>query len=906
MLEKLFFPGQNPLWRRRYVVLVSILALMILAGCFDTKAGRAIIPAQAPAEQSTSSPEVSDQTDLSATAIASRAAATPPFIHEVATNAEAYPNSKIPRYEKFELTFQVETVAENLQFPYDPAPPPGVEPGIGISVDAYFSPDNWQTRYIQPAFFYQDFQDEVKDDRAWLYPTGNFSWKVRFAPDEVGDWQVKLVAQDAGGTYETEPFSFNVAASDNQGFIQVSERDPRYFEYEDGTYFPALGYNLPIAGNLDAFPIMAENGIHFIRTYLPSQYGIFGSAWSPWRAIGAAPPSQEPDARLRHDSAPPFNLSPAEDEPIARPESEVFLWLSHDETVSDNGQQWNFVPCVMIGWESPLVPLKRDTDYRLRVRYKEQDLAGPKVEGQPFGFAVKEAGWLWHNEDESQRCTHPGTGTVLAATYDGDDAWTHYPDPDNPGWQILEGRFNSGAADFLNRLHLTIENATSGNVFIDTIWVEEVLGSEQYGPNVVYKPWVAHHQYFDQRSSYDFDKALATAEQYGVYLKLVILEKSDYVLNIFEFDGRLSSYRPHENPQDLFFGNGRERDGKTKVRWLQEGWWRYLQARWGYSTHIHSWELLNEGNPDSTAHYILADELGKYFQESFIPPGQQARHPNVHLVTTSFWNRFPNQFWRSSDYPYVDYADIHYYGRETDTTPLDYIYEPADFYDMALFSQKLSLHHGARQPDGAGKPIVRGEVGFVFDDTDLFAENVADGLWLHNLIWAGVNPGGLVEMYWLGAPTQSHIYSSRSRDREAHDHRPIFRTYYNFIRDVPLNNGHYEDAAAVVAHPDLRAWGQKDLASGRVHLWIQNKNHTWKNVADDTPIPAISSTITVPGFQPGATYALEWWNPYQPEPEWQIMATENVVAGANGAIVISIDDLETDVAVKIFPVAGDE
>jgi len=42
----------------------------------------------------------------------------------------------------------------------------------------------------------------------------------------------------------------------------------------------------------------------------------------------------------------------------------------------------------------------------------------------------------------------------------------------------------------------------------------------------------------------------------------------------------------------VFYGLGRS---QNKVRWIQQTWWRYLQARWGYSPNIHSWELTNEG-----------------------------------------------------------------------------------------------------------------------------------------------------------------------------------------------------------------------------------------------------------------------------------------------------------------------
>ena len=220
-----------------------------------------------------------------------------PIIGEVTTNTESYPDGKIPRYEKLELTFQLQTVAQNLQFPYDPAPPPGLEPGLGVSVDAQFSPDNWQTVFIQPAFYYQDFESETKRGGPWLYPTANFSWKVRFTPNQPGDWQFKLVAQDASGKSESDTFTFTVTPSEHKGFIKVSQNDPRYFEYEDGSYFPALGYNFELPASEETFQTMADNGLQLIRTWLPSQFSIFGSAWSPWQPFGAAPQSPEPNRR---------------------------------------------------------------------------------------------------------------------------------------------------------------------------------------------------------------------------------------------------------------------------------------------------------------------------------------------------------------------------------------------------------------------------------------------------------------------------------------------------------------------------------------------------------------------------------------------------------------------------------
>ena len=88
----------------------------------------------------------------------------------------------------------------------------------------------------------------MKDGEDWFYPTNNAVWKIRFSPDEAGTWQYYIKAQDKTGTTQTESLSFPVTASDSHGFIRASKTDPRYFEYADGTYFPALGINYGSSG----------------------------------------------------------------------------------------------------------------------------------------------------------------------------------------------------------------------------------------------------------------------------------------------------------------------------------------------------------------------------------------------------------------------------------------------------------------------------------------------------------------------------------------------------------------------------------------------------------------------------------------------------------------------------------
>jgi len=134
-------------------------------------------------------------------------------IDSITDNRNSYPNGKIPKYEKIEITFEVKlSSATNYFYPYDNSPPSGIIPKTGINVDAIFtSPDG--TLYKQPGFYYQEFLDQVKSGKEWFYPTENYKWKVRFSPNKEGTWKYKLKAIDSSGTVESQEQTFNVMSS---------------------------------------------------------------------------------------------------------------------------------------------------------------------------------------------------------------------------------------------------------------------------------------------------------------------------------------------------------------------------------------------------------------------------------------------------------------------------------------------------------------------------------------------------------------------------------------------------------------------------------------------------------------------------------------------------------------------
>lgn len=778
----------------------------------------------------------------------------------IADNSASFPNSQVPQYEKFEITFQLtNTVASNPQFPYDETPPAGVDPKIGISVDAWFSQDNFQTVYQQPAFYYQKFDYQVKSGREWMYPTDNFSWKVRFAPPRAGAWQYKLAAQDASGTATTLPRSFVVIGSNDRGFIRASQRDPRYFEFEDGTYFPGLGYNVkvnwvnPTLDNQANFQEMAQNGIQLARIWL-SEWSIFGSSWNPWSGLRGDYDGYIPRTGLTQFTGPGGQIS-------------MKIKLGYAEDSSGNKNTGWFEACRFIGDTGASPPaIKQNTLYHFRIKYWAFDISGPRDARYPnYGFVTKIQNPLdgnWHTN-----CYEPGTNNSTGQVI------SSYA-KNGTGWSYLEGDWNFGTRDFLPNFYLALENVnakdpTSGKgpaVYIDTVEIREKLPDGSLGPNIVAKPSMEHDLYFEQRNSYAFDRALDLAKQYGIYLKPVIMEKDDDILNSIDYTGNFTIAASN----NLFYGNYRQ---VTKVRWLQQAWWRYLQARWGYSTNIHSWELLNEGDPYNDRHYTLADEFAKYMHQ-FVP--------NNHLVTTSFWHSFPRtDFWANPSYPNIDYADIHrYIPKDTD---------PTLFSDSALATQSLSGQIGAKTSGGAGKPTVRGETGFTDSlgtgPTTALA-NDATGIWLHKFVWAGINAGGLMESYFY---YREHIYNG------LFDFRSIFGTYYSFIRDVPLSNGNYTDLGATVSNGQVRVLGQKDTVNGKAHLWVDNRTHTWNNVVSN-PSAVVPQTgnITFSGMPPG-TYTISWYDTYA----GSISRTEAKTVDSSGIVSLDVANLGTDVAIKV-------
>jgi PKD repeat protein len=137
---------------------------------------------------------------------------------------------------------------------------------------------------------------------------------------------------------------------------------------------------------------------------------------------------------------------------------------------------------------------------------------------------------------------------------------------------------------------------------------------------------------------------------------------------------------------------------------------RYINSRWGYSSHLLAWELFTEtdGNGDFNDHHTDIDnwliETGQYLNSYDIAD---------HLITTSY--AFPEHDPDMWNNPMIDITLIHQYN-------------PTDL--------ELRLHSMTREYlQSYDKPNSIGEFG-ISHDPDVCIDLDPDGISLHNSLWS--------------------------------------------------------------------------------------------------------------------------------------------------------------------------
>jgi len=738
--------------------------------------------------------------------------------------------NNVERWDIFEARFKLtNSAATHLQFPFETNPPPGLDWVDGVSVTGCFTPDQWRTVYQRPAFLQQPYQRALKDNQEWLYPGTNVPvWTVRFAPPLPGTWSYRLEAEEAGGRVQSAERSFTVRPAStalNHGPVHVAEADPRYFEHEDGTLFLGTGHGIGAGAERysydleDAFAAQGDANEQFFRFWIAGH--IWGSAWQPWssRTLGY------------NGTVPNTGLS------LAGAYGDGLVAWQVD---NDNPVLWQ-------GWGSGHVAIISGRAYRVRVRWRTEGITGPQTAGQPYGVCLRWVGW-----------PEPGQ------TQNSPLGLTH--EHGNTPWHVAEAVFTANGAllqsgNFLANPAVVFENCTGGRAYVDEISVRESFTGGAVGGELLRSPKANSHLTFDQRRGAGLDAICRAANQHGKYLKLVISEKQEQLLNWLGPGGFPDPLSGH------FFAAA----GSAGHR-LQEYYWRHLVARLGAFRSVHSWETVNEEDPNSSSDFQLTADLA------------HAAHAdgNPKLASTSTWATLALSTWAQPNLAEIDYVDFHCYVRGTGWI------EPKDALanDSARFFREYDLAALAGVP---GKPVIWGEQGIDgvngTDGEEPALTNDVAGVWLHKLTWARTGPGGVYPLYW---------YTDNIDQKNLHGR---FGSWNRFMASVPLNNGRYVDAAASVSDPALRVLGQKDLLAGRAHLWLDNSAHTWRAVVGASNVPSLTASAQVAMNVPGQHYLAIWFNPTN----GLAFATNSVIADNAGVVTLLLQNLATDLSVQLQP-----
>lgn len=70
------------------------------------------------------------------------------------------------------------------------------------------------------------------------------TFRLRFCPPRAGAWSLQVVTQTAAGVKRATPRNFEVAKSDDPGFVRRSKQNPLYWATEDDRAFIPIGLNL--------------------------------------------------------------------------------------------------------------------------------------------------------------------------------------------------------------------------------------------------------------------------------------------------------------------------------------------------------------------------------------------------------------------------------------------------------------------------------------------------------------------------------------------------------------------------------------------------------------------------------------------------------------------------------------
>jgi len=399
--------------------------------------------------------------------------------------------------------------------------------------------------------------------------------------------------------------------------------------------------------------------------------------------------------------------------------------------------------------------------------------------------------------------------------------------------------------------------------------------------------------WYNQQVASQIDRAVTLAESLGVYLRFSFFHWADFGEN--PADGA-----PGFSANPYWSRNGgpcRQADQffTDKTAWeYQKKLFRYILARWGYSTHIICWELWNE--VDNTLNYNVRI-AGNWHKKTsdFLKS-----YDDNHIVTTSTASVY-NALQLFSSFN-SEIVTFHNYVSFEEEMPFNIV-------------DNLQRNYKIMRP--LNKPIIPGEFGYESQaGLGVLFQLATDslGIDLHNQMWASLMMGfAATAMPWgwgsyIDRYNLYHHCTGIAKFTEGEDlgrmqsfaednlslqcgERYLKYPAIDFPTPSEKRNGrrswgYYEKRSV----PEVRVLGL--ISPDKALVWVQDQGSAWVNYE---PLEQVEGVVlTVYGLDEG-TVKIEYWNTFRG-------VIINTAAGEvrGGKLQLPLPAFKHDLAVKIY------
>lgn len=236
---------------------------------------------------------------------------------------------------------------------------------------------------------------------------------------------------------------------------------------------------------------------------------------------------------------------------------------------------------------------------------------------------------------------------------------------------------------------------------------------------------------YNLSNAWKLDAILDSAQEKNVAVMLCLGTYGEFTTGGYFNEGQW-----HLNPYNAANGGPCEKPGdfwkNETARKLYQRRLRYLAARYGWRSNLHSWEFWNEAH--ATPAWV--EEMANYLKGMGPFAGQPA-DPHGHLVSTTYGT---DRVWKLSP---IDFTQTHHYGTGNipDSAPV--------------------IHEDALKHVEYGKPHLMAEFGIDYRTDDKKYDPAKKGVNLHNGLWASVmsgNAGSAMIWYWDGYVHPNNLY----------------------------------------------------------------------------------------------------------------------------------------------------